>query len=213
MRATFLRSSASPRAARPTSHGASSRGWSPSSWWPLSRICSASPRRSFQLTRRLRRRLPLLRCKRRRGAGATGTSDASAERNGHRLHSVAGPRALGGCHAQHGRGRARRRVGEACGSAGWCGGATPSGVAVAIRQRTNICIGRPCADPSLVPSLFGSDDCFKSSKVYRQSFKQGVDFVNFNEAVIEIKAQYARFKELVGAEPDYFEAMRLQAEI
>ncbi|MCC6103190.1 MAG: ChbG/HpnK family deacetylase [Olegusella sp.] len=96
-------------------------------------------------------------------------------------------------------------MGETCGSAGWCGDATPSGAAVAIGQHTNVCIGRPCADLSLVPSLFGSNGCFKSSKVYRQSIKQGVDFVDFDEVVIEIEAQYARFKELVGTGPDYFE--------
>lgn len=77
---------------------------------------------------------------------------------------------------------------------------------IAIGQHTNVCLGRPCADPALIPSLLGPDGYFKSSHAYRTSYKEGVDFVDFDEAVIEIEAQLARFLEIVGHDPDYFEA-------
>ena len=47
---------------------------------------------------------------------------------------------------------------------------------------------------------------FKSSREYRACYKEGVDFVDFDEAVIEIEAQLARFVQIVGREPEYFEA-------
>lgn len=84
--------------------------------------------------------------------------------------------------------------------------AIEAGKTIAIGQHTNVCLGKPCANPDLIPSLLDEEGNFKSSKVFRQSFKDGVDFVDFDEALIEIEAQYVRFKELVGAEPDYFEA-------
>lgn len=77
---------------------------------------------------------------------------------------------------------------------------------IAIGQHTNVCLGRPCADPARIPSLLGPDGRFKSSREYRAKFKEGVDFVDFDEAVIEIEAQLARFLEVVGRDPDYFEA-------
>ncbi len=80
------------------------------------------------------------------------------------------------------------------------------GLDVAIGQHTNMCLGKPVADPALIPSLLDEDGNLKSSRTFRDAFKRGEDFVDFDEAVIEIEAQYARFKELVGAEPAYFEA-------
>lgn len=77
---------------------------------------------------------------------------------------------------------------------------------IAIGQHTNVCLGRPCADPARIQSLLGPDGCFKSSREYRAKYKEGVDFVDFDEAVIEIEAQLARFLEVVGRDPDYFEA-------
>ena len=43
-------------------------------------------------------------------------------------------------------------------------------------------------------------------------FAEGVDFVDYDEAVIEIEAQLARFLEIVGREPDYFEAHAVMSE-
>ena len=81
-----------------------------------------------------------------------------------------------------------------------------SGCDIAIGQHTNVCLGTPCADPARIPSLLGADGTFQSSRAYRESYKQGVDFVVYDEAVIEIEAQLVRFREIVGRDPDYFEA-------
>lgn len=81
-----------------------------------------------------------------------------------------------------------------------------AGADIALGQHTNVCLGRPCADPSQIPSLLNADGTFKSSRVYRACFAQGEDFVVFDEAVLEAEAQLARFRELVGRDPDYFEA-------
>ena len=48
---------------------------------------------------------------------------------------------------------------------------------IAVGQHTNVCLGRPCADPVRVSSLLGPDECFRSSREYRTSWKEGVDFV------------------------------------
>lgn len=77
---------------------------------------------------------------------------------------------------------------------------------IAVGQHTNVCLGRPCAEPKRIPSLLTPEGTFKSSREFRVSYKEGVDFVDFDEAVIEIEAQLARFREIVGREPDYFEA-------
>ncbi len=80
------------------------------------------------------------------------------------------------------------------------------GLDVVIGQHTNVCLGKPCADPALIPSLLDENGNLKSSRTYREAFKNGEEFVVVEEAVIEIEAQYERFKELVGKEPSYFEA-------
>ena len=77
---------------------------------------------------------------------------------------------------------------------------------IAIGQHTNVCLGVPCADPATIPSLVDEDGQLKSSRTYRQSFKEGIDFVDYDDAVREIKAQHECFVELAGREPDYFEA-------
>lgn len=83
---------------------------------------------------------------------------------------------------------------------------------IAIGQHTNVCLGHPCADPVRIPSLLGSDGCFKSSREYRARFKEGDDFVDYDEAVIEIEAQLTRFREVVGRDPDYFEGHAVMSE-
>ncbi len=67
---------------------------------------------------------------------------------------------------------------------------------------TNICVGKPLVDPKLIPSLVDDQGNFKSSFVYHSST---IDFVVFEEVVIEIEAQLARFTTLFGRLPDYFE--------
>lgn len=76
------------------------------------------------------------------------------------------------------------------------------GTKVCYGQHTNICIGRPLTDPEKIPSLVQANGEFKSSKVYRSAKK---DFVVLDEVILEIEAQYRRFKELTGEEPHYFE--------
>ena len=69
-------------------------------------------------------------------------------------------------------------------------------------QHTNICVGRPLTDPKLIPSITKDDGTFKSSSEYRSAKE---DFVVLDEVILEIEAQYRRFKELLGCEPCYFE--------
>lgn len=66
----------------------------------------------------------------------------------------------------------------------------------------NICVGKPLTDPQLIPSLVNKDGYFKSSKQYRQASE---DFVVLSEVLLEIEAQYHKFTELTGQNPDYFE--------
>lgn len=77
---------------------------------------------------------------------------------------------------------------------------------ICLGQHTNLCIGKPCADPTKIPSLLDENGNLKSSKTYRQAYAEGREFTVLDEMVIEIEAQYHRFKELVGRDPDYFEA-------
>jgi predicted glycoside hydrolase/deacetylase ChbG (UPF0249 family) len=82
---------------------------------------------------------------------------------------------------------------------------------VAVGQHTNLCLGFPCADPSLVPSLLGQDGQFHSSREFRAAFAGGREIVEYDELVIEVEAQLARFRQIVGADPDYFEAHAIQS--
>lgn len=82
---------------------------------------------------------------------------------------------------------------------------------IAIGQHTNLCLGTPCADPARVPSLLTQGGTFKSSREFRAAFAEGHDIVDYDECVIEIEAQLARFREIVGADPDYFEAHAIQS--
>lgn len=76
---------------------------------------------------------------------------------------------------------------------------------VCMGQHTNICLGKPCADPNRIPTLLDENGNLKSSRTYREAWKKGEIFTNLDEMVLEIEAQYQRFLELVGAEPSYFE--------
>lgn len=67
---------------------------------------------------------------------------------------------------------------------------------------TNICVGKPLTDPKLIPSLVQENGEFKPSKAYRAAKE---DFVNLDEVMLEIEAQYQRFVELTGQKPVYFE--------
>ena len=58
---------------------------------------------------------------------------------------------------------------------------------IAFSQHTNICVGKPLADPEQIPSLVDEEGNFKSSKMYREATE---DFVVFSEVMLEIEAQY-----------------------
>lgn len=73
---------------------------------------------------------------------------------------------------------------------------------VDIGLHTVICSGNPVSDARKLSSITNIDGTFKSSKVYRAAKN---DFVNFDEVIVEIEAQYQRFVDLVGRKPDYFE--------
>ena len=85
------------------------------------------------------------------------------------------------------------------------------GTGICLGQHTNLCIGKPCADPAKIPSLLDENGNLKSSKIYRAAFAEEREFTVLDEMVIEIEAQYHRFKELVGRDPDYFEAHAVQS--
>ena len=79
------------------------------------------------------------------------------------------------------------------------------GTGVCIGQHTNICIGRPCADPARIPSLLDENGFLKGSRTYREAWKKGECFTVLEEMVLEIEAQYQRFVQLTGRQPQYFE--------
>lgn len=83
------------------------------------------------------------------------------------------------------------------------------GVDVCYGLHTNICVGKPLTNPSLIPSIVNDKGEFKSSKEYRNAKE---DFVVLEEVILEIEAQYQRFVELVGDKPHYFEGHAIASE-
>lgn len=83
------------------------------------------------------------------------------------------------------------------------------GLEICLGLHVNICAGKPITKPELIPSLVNTSGFFKSSKEYRTT---SVDFVNLDEVILEIEAQYQRFKAIVGEEPRYFEGHAVASE-
>ena len=77
---------------------------------------------------------------------------------------------------------------------------------VCVGQHTNLCLGVPCCNPKDIPSLVNENGEFKSSSQFRNAFKDGVDLISLDDTILEIEAQYRRFKEMTGKDLDYFEA-------
>ncbi len=73
---------------------------------------------------------------------------------------------------------------------------------IALGQHTNICVGKPLSDSSLIPSLVQPNGEFCSSKEIRSRQE---DTICVEECEIEIEAQLKRFQEITGRNPDYFE--------
>ena len=70
---------------------------------------------------------------------------------------------------------------------------------------TNICVGRPLCNPSDVKSICDENGNLRASRDYRESYKKGIDFVDLDEVIMEIEAQYEAFVKLTGEKPHYFE--------
>lgn len=83
------------------------------------------------------------------------------------------------------------------------------GEELCLGQHTNICVGKPLTDPAKIPSLVDENGYFKTSKVYRAA---ETDFVDLDEVILEIEAQYQRFVELTGEQPHYFEGHAVRSE-
>lgn len=77
---------------------------------------------------------------------------------------------------------------------------------IAIGQHTNLCLGTPCADPATIPSLVDDHGQLLSSRAFREAFARGEELATVEDMATEIEAQYLRFREIVGRDPDYFEA-------
>ncbi len=80
------------------------------------------------------------------------------------------------------------------------------GSGVCFGMHTNVCLGKPCADPAKIPTLLDENGDLKSSRTYRDAWKRGEEIVSLDEMVVEIEAQYQRYLELTGEKPHYFEA-------
>lgn len=80
------------------------------------------------------------------------------------------------------------------------------GLDICYGLHTNLCLGRPCADPAKVPSLLDEYGELKSSQLYWEAFRRGEEICELDEIVLEIEAQYLRFVELTDRQPGYFEA-------
>lgn len=80
-----------------------------------------------------------------------------------------------------------------------------------LGQHTNICVGHPIMDPKLIPSLVQNNGTFQSSKVYREAYARKEDFVVLDEVILEIEAQYKRFVEITGRQPQYFEGHAVES--
>ena len=80
---------------------------------------------------------------------------------------------------------------------------------VCLGLHTNICVGRPLADPAQIPSLLREDGTFHFSREFRTAEK---DFVDLEEVIIEVEAQYQMFVKLTGRKPAYFEGHAVKSE-
>lgn len=76
------------------------------------------------------------------------------------------------------------------------------GEPVCYGQHTNISVGRPLVSPERIPSLVQENGEFKTSRMYNCAEK---DIVVLEEVILEIEAQYERFRQLTGKDPVYFE--------
>lgn len=79
-----------------------------------------------------------------------------------------------------------------------------------VGQHTNFLLGKPCADPCMIPSLVDEQGNFHRSSYYRQ--QKQVTFV-YEEVRLETIAQLTRFKELTGHYPEHFDCHSIGDEV
>jgi predicted glycoside hydrolase/deacetylase ChbG (UPF0249 family) len=72
---------------------------------------------------------------------------------------------------------------------------------VFIGLHANFVLGKPCADPGLIPSMVDQNGFFHRSSDYRTGKRQ----FQYQEAKTELIAQMERFKELLGYYPSHIE--------
>lgn len=76
----------------------------------------------------------------------------------------------------------------------------------------NIVVGRPAADPSVVPGLIDEQGIFHSSKFCRAALAAGQDpVVSKDQALAEVEAQIRRFIALTGRLPEYLEGHAIRS--
>jgi len=91
----------------------------------------------------------------------------------------------------------------------------------AIRPYSHICLGedinlvagRPCADPSDIPTLVQENGYFKTSGMHRAIDQADgcQKHLSLDECLIEVEAQIQRFIELTGKKPEYLHGHSYQA--
>lgn len=76
---------------------------------------------------------------------------------------------------------------------------------VCLGQDINLVAGRPCSDPSEIPSLVQKDGSFLTSGMHRDidAAEGNQDHVRLEDCRIETEAQIRRFRELAGKMPEY----------
>lgn len=77
---------------------------------------------------------------------------------------------------------------------------------VLLGLHVNLILGDPCADYRLIPSLVDDHKKLISSKIRRMEAKHHVDNFDYDEVVIEVKAQIQKFIDICGRYPDYIDA-------
>ena len=78
------------------------------------------------------------------------------------------------------------------------------------RSAYEFLLGKPCADPCVIPSLVDEQGNFHRSSYYRQ--QKQVTFV-YEEVRLETIAQLTRFKELTGHYPEHFDCHSIGDEV
>lgn len=76
---------------------------------------------------------------------------------------------------------------------------------ICLGQDINLVAGRPCSNPSDIPSLVQMDGSFKTSGMHRakDAIDGNQDHVRLEDCLTEVEAQISRFMDLTGKKPEY----------